>query len=75
MAIVSHRGYRASIRFYSKEEIVKIDESLPNTGSSQEAGFYFDELDSDKSEIGAPVGPFKSEIEATAVYIDFTNKI
>ena len=49
-----------SIRFYTTTELKKIDENLPETGASQEPGFYYDEVD-DEEEMGAPCGPHPTQ--------------
>jgi hypothetical protein len=73
MTIHEHKGHKVSVRHFSHEELCKIDECLPHTGASQEAGFYWDELDED-GELGAPSGPYASEDEALAEYIKFADR-
>ncbi len=64
MAIYNYKGYSFLVRHYTHEELVKIDEELPHTGASQEAGFYWDEVDDDGDPMGAPSGPYATEDEA-----------
>lgn len=64
MTIHTYKGYQFLVRYYTHEELVKIDEDLPQTGASQEAGFYWDEIDIDNDPMGAPSGPYANEEEA-----------
>ena len=68
MTIFEHNGVQFSVRFYTHEELVKIDEVIGHTGASQEAGFYFDDVENGK-EFGAPAGPFANEAAARAAWI------
>lgn len=73
MTIKTYRGYSISTRHFSHEELVKIDEDLPATGASQEAGIYYSEVQ-DGEEDGAPCGPYVSEDEAFDSYKEHVDR-
>lgn len=66
--IAKYRGCEANIRFYTQEELIKIDQALPETGASQEPGYYHDDIE-DGEESGTPCGPYSSETEAFAAWV------
>lgn len=68
MTIHHYRGNAVIVRYYTHEELVKIDEKLPYTGASQDAGFFWDEIDGAGVPNGAPSGPYASEEEALEQY-------
>lgn len=76
MTVYQYKGFYVSVRHYSTEELVKIDEDLPDTGSSQEAGFYWDEYDEMEDEAnGAPCGPYSSEEAAKRAWVKTINRL
>lgn len=69
-----YRGFFARVRFYTTEELKKIDETLPNTGASQKPGYFWDEFDGEDV-LGAPSGPYKTREAAVRSWKQGINRI
>jgi hypothetical protein len=71
-----YKGFAVLCRYWTTAELKKIDETLPETGSSQAPGWYWDEIDSDDLvPCGAPCGPYASEIEARDKWLEMARKV